>query len=521
MPGRLVPSLLVACLPLGGLAATSGPAAAATVPPINACYSSDNSAPVVSSVELSTDAVDVREAGRDVTVTVRFTEPGAPGTSSGFRDGYVEIAGYDQAPLALASDGVATATIAIGRNQSTGEHRLIEVTLEDAAGNTTRLTGADLDAVAPDRSVTVTGERDATAPVIRSVSVSRTRVDARGGARSVAVEARITDASDVASALVALSPGLEPASGDVSTVELRKEAGERYRGVIRVPRWGTQRSSVQQLISLEATDSAGNTAQRTGFWIRRQVGTDRLAIIQRVDTTAPVISDVSAAPRTIDLDQGPATITLRARIRDAQAPVEAVGVVTKYLTLYRAAGLPLSSRRGPEPRLVSGDRHDGVWEVSFEGNCRIPTSSFVVGGGGWSATNAADLLRRYNSRSNGITVTFTGTPTRNVAVRLDPVTAGSPLTVRFSHAVLNLTQASGRFTTQDGTELPGAWTTCFDGQDAVVDCLDGPVRRATYTPTGPVPAGTTVILRVNPDGVLDARDAQGVPVDTAPVVTYS
>mgnify|MGYP003337900577 CR=1 FL=1 len=142
--------------------------------------------------------------------------------------------------------------------------------------------------------------------------------------------------------------------------------------------------------------------------------------------------------------------------------------------------------------------------------CTIPRAKVVGGAGDWIAQNAASWYHHHRTANHFQYVVLTGNQTNRV--RYVPTgLPGGAVQVDLNRDVFNVTDASGRLEQPDGTPIPGSWTACQDADGIAVSCIDGPVRRAIYTPTAALPSGATVYLTLDPSGVLDLRSAQGVP----------
>ena len=66
------------------------------------------------------------------------------------------------------------------------------------------------------------------------------------------------------------------------------------------------------------------------------------------------------------------------------------------------------------PRLISGDRHDGVWEVRIMSRCTIPRAKVVGGAGDWVAQNAASWYHHHRTANHFQYVVLTGNQTNRV-----------------------------------------------------------------------------------------------------------
>jgi len=87
------------------------------------------------------------------------------------------------------------------------------------------------------------------------------------------------------------------------------------------------------------------------------------------------------------------------------------------------------------------------------------------------------------------------------------------LPMAFSEDVTGVSAISAAVSVGFGTRsaaVTGEWT-CSDASGAAVECETGTVRRAQFRPTGPV-VQDQYIVNLNPNQVLDIRDASGNPM---------
>lgn len=76
------------------------------------------------------------------------------------------------------------------------------------------------------------------------------------------------------------------------------------------------------------------------------------------DTTAPVVAWITSSHTAVDTIDGPVEITLQARVTDTESGVAPAGIRFGIGYGYSYSPFIISS-----PRLVSGDAHDGVYQV--------------------------------------------------------------------------------------------------------------------------------------------------------------
>ncbi|GAA4124320.1 hypothetical protein GCM10022215_31940 [Nocardioides fonticola] len=488
----------------------------AAVPPLHPCIDPDHGDPAITRVSFRPTSIDIRRRPATVHVRVKVADTGGPGRASGPARGEVSFTRGVAARLHVVDRSTMAGTVTIGRNEFPGRTdvtRLLldEVTVVDQAGNTTDLVDDDLAAVAASTGIDVVGVPDREPPVISRLRATRTRLDARRGDRRIVLTARIHDAvGDVVRPQVSIY-SLGRRGSYNAQIELRSLGGDRFRGVWRVPRWAPHALQRYRIDSISVSDSTAGTRFRVrrAPFIQRQLGTDIVRVRSRVDTTPPRVRDVRLSPSAIDLTDGPRTVVARIRVIDRQSPVRAVSF-DKY-AFWAASPLPQRSR------LVSGDRHDGVWEVRVPTRCSINRTPYAAEPGVWFVADGASLHRTYRLRNHDVSVVLSGESAVQPRYRASAVDTSS-IRVRFGAAVLNLTDAAGELTRPDGTVIPGSWTACADAVGASVSCLDGPVRTAVYTADDPLASGARVSLTVNPSGVLDARTPYGMPPVDYPAV---
>ncbi|MDH2416852.1 calcium-binding protein [Nocardioides sp. CER19] len=210
-------------------------------------------------------------------------------------------------------------------------------------------------------------KHDTAAPVIVSAQVLPTTVDVGSGPEDVLVRAHITDDTGVAWVLGGL--GI-----DIHVDELRLVSGTVRDG------WWQAQAHLDQwtapgtfALSISVNDWVGHNT------FRNPLGTLRVTN-SHPDLTPPAVVQLlsPAAGATVDVRTAARTLTISARVTDADSGVTYVGVGASYRGSdgYWSGGTTME-----EAALTRGTAADGVWT----GSVTIPRGSI---GGTWNITVA-------------------------------------------------------------------------------------------------------------------------------------
>ncbi|MDO9378323.1 MAG: calcium-binding protein [Nocardioidaceae bacterium] len=343
----------------------------------------DTEAPVLRSLTLSRTSVDVSHGAQTVTATAHVTDD--TGVRSVTFDG-----GWGRRVSGTARDGIWKAEITVPANRRPGEQE-VAARLQDRVGHP--------GATAPSRSFTVVNTvLDRESPVVRSLTLDRTTVDARTEQQFIWVTVRITDdlTGPTDDVLVCLSHASATGSpvfrrvGDCS--QLSKVSGtvrdSTWRGAILIPEGADDGTWNTDLRVGDASGTHGSTtwwgpdslaAQPAGSTLRalpggagafRVVGT-------AVDTRAPRLTSVRMSPSTVDTTHGAKVVTVEVAGTDAEGITGVAFLVGGY-----------SDRAGPDDwlqiasifsfDLVRGTRTNGVWRKTFVVPGGTPNGTYPI-----------------------------------------------------------------------------------------------------------------------------------------------
>jgi len=197
--------------------------------------------------------------------------------------------------------------------------------------------------------------------------------------------------------------------------------------------------------------------------------------------------------RQLDVRPADGRVTFSVRATDPTSGVRSVFLRIKA---------PNDDPRSIELRRVSGTRHDGIWRAT------VPFPQCGTVDGIWSTSvKAYDRADRHVvTIGPGLTVTALPPAVSDINKRTDQ--SGSTV-LQFDAPVVGLSDRTAVVTTQGGTSaIPGSWA-CTAGNGLPVDCLEGPLTTAAFTPSTPTSALLTVEL--NPEHVLGLLDLGGFP----------
>lgn len=494
--------------PLSGLSAAAvaalslalaGPASPAQAAGTASCRSADNGDPVLTSVELASDAAFVTTGSQGVLVTVRAHDTGGPGPASGLRSGQVTLVapagdGRVTAPLVTYA-GTLVGSLLIPQGSVPGAWELGEVSLVDRAGNARSYTSAELTALSLDRALSVTSSADDIAPELTALSVSAGQVDTRERVRTLRVAA---EASDAGSGVATLS--VRASDGRHQAYALLTASRGRYEGRMTIPRW--QGSATWRINRVTVTDRAGNEAT-LGRGDLEDAGLDRsFEVVSSIDASAPRVGAVTASASTVDVRAAGASVAFRLEAADAVAGVDAVVVrlvgprgATEFGYLERVAGTAeRGTWRGKARFGVCGVR-SGAWSVFVD----------AYDGAGNRATSRAGTLRVV--AGDRIAPGYRLAADVGASGRLD-------LGLRFTEPVTGLDAESATVSRSVGSgparRLPGGWS-CRDRAGAETSCVDGAVSEARYVAEGGLDAVGDYQVTLNPEGSLGATDLAGNP----------
>ena len=505
--GTLPRWTLAVVLAAGSVVGTSTrPALAA---PLNDCVASDNGDPVVTSVQVTPDPIDVTRAGRTVRFRLQVEDRGGPGPASGLSKVWLGFGGtptpeggnfvlpYAQIRLVRDAGGAWVGSILVPRGTRPGRVPL-GVLLEDNAHNVSLDNASDLEAAGLLSRITVQSRRDRRAPHLTSLRIRPRVVDTHTGPVTVTVTATARDRRAGVHGI-----GVE-GLGNLPLVKVPGKPGT-FRGTRTFRPWA--RPGVRRVRFVWFEDRVGNASAEEYETLDR-AGFDReLTVVSRRDTRPPTLTRLTLTPSAVDVRTADQTVTVRVRARDRQAG------------LHRVSAVFWPSGEGVDLRMTSGTARRGVWEASL----RMPRCALW---GHWerariSLTDRAGRERSYETRElarrgwdSRIEVTQADHLPPAAVASYHQSTPATPITVSFDESVNGITPDSalvrpwlgeGVF----GQRVSGTWA-CRDATNASADCVTGVIRSATFRPARTL-APVQHVVTLNPEFSLAITDLAGNP----------
>lgn len=501
-----------------GLAVPAAPAGAA---PLIDCASSDNGDPILTGITLSTTAVDVTQAGHLIRITATADDTGGPGPAVGLRRIDVGVNGprdsFKPVTLAQGASGNWTGTFRVRKWEPGGTWRIHDVDVTDRVGQTVfyGFEGRNLGAIPGTHAFTVTSVVDPTPPQLTAVSFRRHRVNTTHRARYVRVTARAVDRqTGIAQVVVA---AIAPDETAFPAAQLRRVPGtaHQYRGRIRMPRFiPTGRWPLLAIVA--------NRTDRYRFYgpgALSRLGAPRaLTVRSSRDRTRPILKRFHSRPSAVDVRTTGQALTVTLRARDADSGVGDVSAG------FWARDVSVRVRM----HLVSGTRHDGVWQGTARVD-RCPSQSGV-----WHATvhlfdhrgNQANYgpaaLRDHGWTSTLVVTAMPDTLPPTARLARETVPNAGPVVLNFNQAVNGISASSAPVHRVNPNTLghvsgpiDGTWT-CRNGAGTLTDCGTGRVRKAVFRPSQPFPEPGSFEVALNPEHNLDITDLAGNPCDRDP-----
>jgi hypothetical protein len=490
-----------------GVVAHVSPASAA---PLNRCAPTENGAPVLDSLSLGPQLVDARTASQQVQITAQAHDTGGPGPATGIGRFEVRLSDGRTVLMRYTGGNGWVGTIVVPRWSKGGTLSVSGVSLQDNAHFPDQrvleedegivfdrtYSGADLASVSGDRSIDVLTVEDPDPPRITDVNLYPRAVDTRKRSKSVYVTARAFDGgSGVRDARASFSQGTGFGLGEFRrTVHMRVLPGRHglLRGRLVVPRRiGNRPAKLTVLVR----DNAGKRRQLTPTQLLDRGLPHALRIRSRALPPAgrTRIRGATASTSSVDVRTADRAVTWRIRITNKRGRVAKV----------RFAMFPYRQNHSGRPRLVSGNRHDGIWRVrAVVDSCLAASGTFRPG------VVAEDRNRIHQRELRGLTVL--------AADRATPEELGADvdgngrITVLFSEAVNGVDNESMPVrAVATGQPVPGHWICNPAGP--TTSCATGSFTTASFAPDAPLDSGVAYQVLVNPSGSLGVTDLAGNP----------
>ncbi|MFY0407617.1 calcium-binding protein [Solicola sp. PLA-1-18] len=347
----------------------------------------DTEAPVLRSSSLSRTTIDVSHGAQSITVTGHITDDTGVTT--------VTFAGsYAQRISGTTRDGVWRTTFTVPANYRAGD-REVYARIWDRVGR-------EGGYVPPLHYTVVNTVVDQEVPVVRSLTLDRTTVDARREMQWITATVRITDdlAGPSPDVLVCLShafPTGSPAFRRADDCSLLSKASgtardSTWRGSILIPEGADNGTWNADVRVTDASDTHGTqtwwgpdslAAQQPGGSAGSTLralpdGAGRFRVIGSApDVKAPVLTSVRMSPSTVDTTNGAKLVTADVAATDA----EGIGEVALFIRGYSARGGPddeIEIVANYRLTLVHGTPTDGVWRATFVVPGGTPNGTYPV-----------------------------------------------------------------------------------------------------------------------------------------------
>ena len=486
----------------------SAPPANAQAVALSPCEPSDHGYPTVTSLAFEPARVDVRREGATVRVVATASDVGGPGPASGVESITMDVVGLSSGgpflTLRPAPDGSFTGTFRVPRGVAGGTWSAMSLIVTDKASNERRYEEAERDF--PQASVAVRSVPDRARPRIESFTLSRSAADTRSGPVRIRLRARLTD--DVGIPARFAVHGDAASSSDVVTSLPRDSKSYWLRRVSGGPKRGVWAGTVV----MKRWDRPGpwffglDVVDRSGRWTaldRSDVPMPPFRLVAAKDRDEPRAAGLSSSSTVLDVRSGDSSFTVSVRLRDRTSGVGAAGV----FAASSALSLP-EFTIGTRLRLLSGDRHDGVWRGTVQvPRCGTPPGNLRL------RLRAIDRVGHELAQPAAVTVQVVNSDTVDPRAALQVPVEKGVLKVTFDEAVTGLTNASavvrGNPDEVEPFVVRGTWA-CKDSAGQSTDCASGAVLTATFTVEAGQPEpefGYRVEL--NPEGTLGLTDLAG------------
>lgn len=500
----------------------------------SSCAPVDTVAPWVSSLQLSTGAVDVRSGAKTVTVTAKVADfADTAAHRSGVKTVTVQlmspltggIPSTATATLKLTGgtkmDGTWTGTATVNRWVKAGTWNVSSVTAADAAGNEQSyvdLPGgmggptaiAAQDQTKWDRTLTVQSTPDTTPPALNGFGMTPVAVNTTAGTKTVVVTANVTDTqSGVQSVWVSIA-GPKPGQG-TGAVLTYNAPSKKWTGKAVVPRWV---GNATWKVSVIAMDKAGNYASWADTVLAGKKWPSKLTVTSGTDTGKPSVSKFGFTPSSVNVATKNGVVTATVGAGDALSGVAQV----KVTFTHRNAKGVVDGQASGSLKLVGGSAKSGTWS----GKVVVPHCSV---GGTWTASVQVTDAARNTTTLAPAALASKKWPTKLTVATAKPLDTTDPSvtggTISGGNLVLTFSE-DVRGVTGDNVlvyDMFGAGSTavtvssCVDASGATVSCATGKVRKVTLTPTTPFGSYAILSVYVNARSVTgQVRDTVGNPV---------
>jgi hypothetical protein len=219
---------------------------------------------------------------------------------------------------------------------------------------------------------------DTTPPTLVSFSFSPTSVDVTAGPQSVTFTLGVTDdLSGVASAYIKLmSPSGKQSLEETAYSFFANPLNVTLQTTISIPQFSE--SGVWKVESISLFDLVGNRATLSTTFLATMGFPTDLMVISIQDLTPPQLTSVSLTPSTIDVSNGPQTVTVNLGVKDALSGANFIcNPSCPGLYVLSPSGHAQKGVVGLGLALISGTPQNGMWQ----GKLTLPQFSEA---GAWS-----------------------------------------------------------------------------------------------------------------------------------------
>jgi hypothetical protein len=294
----------------------------------------DTAAPRVSGLRLTPASVDVRDEPATVTLTATITdETGISSASFALRSPTGTQSFWGS--LSRTGGDEFTGSLMLPQGSASGRWQLGSLSLSDTIGNSVGLSRFDIAELGFEAvTVEVTGRDtvDAAPPRLLAVRLTPASVDVRDEPATVTLTATITDETGISGASFALR---SPTGTSSLWGSLWRTDGDEFAGSVQLPQGAA--TGRWQLDSFLLSDQVGNSANLSRFDLA-DLGLEGLELEvtgrETPDATPPRVSALRLTPASVDVRDGPATVTLTATITDE------TGISSAFFALRSPTGAP-------------------------------------------------------------------------------------------------------------------------------------------------------------------------------------
>ncbi|HSV37212.1 MAG TPA: Ig-like domain-containing protein [Nocardioidaceae bacterium] len=459
----------------------------------------DNGDPVLDSLSIDPDGVDVSTGAKTVTITATAHDTSGPGAASGIstlNTTLVPPAGSKSVFVSLQHTVGSTwvGTAKFPRYTAPGLWSMAYFQVTDKAGNYKQYNPGTFP-LGAETTVPVVSVEDTTGATLTSLSLTPGSVDTRRRTKSITVTATATDDLSGVNRVQAFAK-----RGDFSaSAYMTKVQGTQntFRGKMEIRTWAG--TGVWQLQGVQVVDNVENyhfyNYAALGFGGFKRT----FSVTSRADTADPKILSFSKSAKVLDVRTRRQTLSLTVRALDKRSGIASVDVAFSSPDGVYSLGTNL--------KLVSGTSKLGTWKgVAIFLPCGVTPGRWKVGVYAYDKAGNQVFQQQKTIRIRAQDHT---TPEVTLATTSPGV--NDPVTLRFNEAVNGITTTSVVVHRAFQDLVVGGTWACKNVAGTATSCVNGQVRTALFTPIEPMAAGADYSLSVNGPGSLGVTDLAGNP----------